>query len=231
MVSNKTIGVGIGVIALIMISGTFFLLLTYEEPLEDFGLAEDFTLKDENNQTVTLATYSSEGRVVVVDFIYTNCPELNKCPLSSTMLKGVQNALLNKGYSGLDFHLLSISFDWLNDGLDDMKTYSERYDTNSTVWSFLWGNETQVEQVTNAYNVYAGYPNNSSSRMYTRAQVSSLTGIHAINHANHTFMVHTMGLTIVDGQGHVRARHYSLDWSVDLVVKQVVQLIKETGGS
>ncbi|MFW9855313.1 MAG: SCO family protein [Candidatus Thorarchaeota archaeon] len=228
MVSYRTLTLGIGVIALILISGTLFMILTYKEPLADFGLAPDFTLKDENNEAVTLATYNSGERVVVVDFIYTNCPDLTKCPLSSSMLKGVQSALLDKGFTGLDFHLLSISFDWLNDGLDDMKNYSQKYGADPSVWSFLWGNESQIEHVTSAYGIFAGYPNVTSNLVSAADWGSTLTEIHNTRHENHTIMVHNMGLSIIDGSGHVRAKHTSVDWTIDLVVGQVVQLIQET---
>ncbi|MFW9778473.1 MAG: SCO family protein [Candidatus Heimdallarchaeota archaeon] len=231
MISSRSLTLSIGVIALILISGTLFIILTYKEPLADLGLAADFNLLDENNQTVTFVTYNSGERVVVVDFIYTSCPDLTMCPLSSSMLKGVQSALLDRGFTGLDFHLLSISFDWLNDGLDDMKNYSQKYGADPSVWSFLWGNESQIAHVTSAYGIFAGYPNITSSLVSAADRGYNLAEIHGISHENHSVMIHNMGLSIIDGFGHVRAKHTSVDWTVDLVVDQVVRLIQETGGA
>jgi protein SCO1/2 len=201
---NRQVLLGIVLVPVLIVSAIVMVfILTYQEPLvlENLGSAPDFILKDENNQTVTLQTYL--GSVLIIDFIYTNCPDYEFCPLSSEKMNKVQDGLLERGYTTDDFHLLSISFDWQYDGPTQMKDYGIKNKANFSVWSFLSGNFSQIEKTTNDYNVFVLSDNAS------------------------VFLVHNMALTVVDSTGNIRAFHTSNRWTVDEVTNEAVHLINE----
>lgn len=212
MEKTTSVVIAAGLVIVIVISGVFILTIPQVEPLQDLGEASDFVLTDQNNSTVTLDTYS--GKVLLIDFMYTECFIAEMCPLSSSQLRRVQNDLLGMGYGSQDFHFLSISFDWEVDGPIEMMNYGEDYSANFTVWSFLSGTEEQISNVTDAYDIAVIYDSENST-----------LGFHSVH-----IQAHTMLLTVVDAAGHMRARHLttmSEGWSVDLVTEQVVQLIHE----
>ncbi|MFQ5976653.1 MAG: SCO family protein [Candidatus Heimdallarchaeota archaeon] len=205
MIKAEDAFIGIAVVAtLVILPLFFFVILANEEPLEpleDLGVAPDFDLTDENNMTVSLASYGDA--ILLIDFIYTNCPDPDFCPLTTSKMRSVQDELLANGFSDEDFHLLSISFDWRYDGPTQMKAYGISYGANFTVWSFLSGSREQINKTIAAYNVLAFDTNDS------------------------IYITHTLVLTLVDASDHIRAIHTANDWTAETVIQQAIQLIKE----
>lgn len=161
-----------------------FFLYAQPPPLEIIGPAGDFELENEDNITVTLQTYSN--KVVVIDFIYTNCIDADFCPLSTSKMSKLQDKLIENGYDENDFHLLSISFDWRYDNFQTMRAYGTVYGADFNSWSFLSGNKTQVEDILQKYAIYTG----------------NLT---EVNEVNETLLWHNMNFSIIDGNGNIRA--------------------------
>lgn len=80
-----------------------------------------------------------DGKVVVISFIYTSCPDA--CPLETARLAGVQQAL--GGRVGQDVFFYSISIDPARDTVEALARYAERFGAGPG-WLFLRGSEEDV---------------------------------------------------------------------------------------
>ncbi|MHA1990913.1 MAG: SCO family protein [Candidatus Hodarchaeales archaeon] len=189
------------VIGSVVVTGGLIFIALQPEPLPILGEAGDFKLLNEDNQTVTLGSFSN--KVVVVDFIYTNCVDAEFCPLSTSKMAQLQDKLLESGFDSTQFHLVSISFDWLYDGPVKMKAYGTTYGADFSSWSFLSGNESQVLNATEKYQIVSGYiPDN-------------------------VLMFHTMKFSIIDKDGNIRSEYNTNKWNSDQVFNEVSRLIAE----
>jgi protein SCO1 len=107
--------------------------------------AADFTLTDQDRQTLSLA--SLRGKIVVLDFIFTRCP--GPCPLLSLKFSQLQRKL--GGRLGKDVVLLSISIDPRHDTPEVLKEYAQRYSANQTGWKLLVGNTRETIMTASAF--------------------------------------------------------------------------------
>ena len=79
------------------------------------------------------------GKVVVINFIYTTCPDA--CPLETARLAEVQHIL--GGRVGKDVHFYSITIDPERDTPEVLAEYRERYQA-AEGWSFFTGAEKDI---------------------------------------------------------------------------------------
>src|SRR6266850_1394357 len=75
------------------------------------------------------------GKVAVVSFIYTACPERLGCPLASLALQDLQAKLRDEGLAH-DVALLSISFDPGRDSPAQLAKYARVYGADPALWRF-----------------------------------------------------------------------------------------------
>ena len=87
----------------------------YREPPE----APDFTLFDQNGELFTLSEY--EGKVVVVAFIYTSCPDI--CLIISANLDYIDQNL--DGYSD-EVVIISVTIDPARDTISHLAEWTEQ---------------------------------------------------------------------------------------------------------
>ena len=78
-----------------------------------------------------------EGKIVVINFIYTTCPDT--CPLETAQLVRVQQILSDR--MGKDLFFYSITIDPENDTPSVLKEYKERFNAH---WTFLTGRELDI---------------------------------------------------------------------------------------
>jgi protein SCO1/2 len=101
------------------------------EPLEVYGSVPDFSLVERGGRTVTRADLL--GKVSVVDFFYTRCPDT--CPLQSAHLARLQAELSDAS----DLLLVSITVDPDHDSRAVLSSYARSFHANPTRWLFLTG--------------------------------------------------------------------------------------------
>jgi len=94
-----------------------------------------FTLRDTAGRAVDTRSVTA-GKVAVVSFIYTACPDRLGCPLASQTLRDLQVRLRE---TGLARHtaLVSISFDPERDHPAELAKYAQVYDADPALWRFL----------------------------------------------------------------------------------------------
>ena len=113
----------------------------------------DFTLVDQNRQTVQLSQFA--GKVVVISFFYTKCPYSNYCFRLSNNLGVVRQRFADR--LGKDLVLLSVTFDPVFDRPEVLAKYAGTWKTGPTGWYFLTGQPAEIRRVcgmfgTNVWN-------------------------------------------------------------------------------
>ena len=94
-----------------------------------------FTLRDTAGRAVDTRSVMA-GKIAVVSFIYTACPDRLGCPLASQALRDIQTGLRETGLAG-QTALVSISFDPERDHPAQLAKYAQVYDADPALWRFL----------------------------------------------------------------------------------------------
>ena len=111
------------------------------------GDAPDFMLVSQDGKTISLSDL--RGKVVVVAFIYTWCPDI--CPMLTANMAKVQADLA--GAFGKDIAFASITFDPKRDTVDVLKEYAEAFEADPAGWFFLTGDEAYIRDIARRYGV------------------------------------------------------------------------------
>ena len=121
----------------------FLILKKNKEPelLPLLGRLPPFVLINQNEEKVP--TEEFWGAVLVVNFIFTSCPD--SCPLLTSQMAKIQSMIEDPRYS--DVKLLSITVDPSTDTASVLKHYAEKYNANFNRWSFLTGSVSEVQKV------------------------------------------------------------------------------------
>lgn len=139
--------------------------------------AKGFSLPDQDGHVRTLDSYA--GKVVVVFFGYTQCPDV--CPTSLTELVETKRLL---GEQGARFQGVFISVDPARDTPDLMKAYMANFDAT---FHALYVTADQLPELAKSFKVY-----------YKRVDGSTPTGY---------TMDHSAGSYVYDTQGRLRLYH------------------------
>ncbi len=139
--------------------------------------ATGFDLTDHNGQRRTLADF--KGKVVVVFFGYTQCPDV--CPTSLTELAQAKQLL---GKDGERLQGLFVSVDPERDTPEVMKAYVANFDPSFLA---LYAQEGQLPEVAKSFKVYYKKVDGPTPTSYT--------------------MDHSAGSYVYDPQGRVRLYH------------------------
>ena len=107
----------------------------------------DFTLVDQNSREFQFSNLT--GRVVVVAFAYTTCPDV--CPLLTAALRQVQSGLTPDERKKV--FLLTITTDPEIDSPKVLASYGKRYGADSSNWSFLTGDQAALQKVWKNFGV------------------------------------------------------------------------------
>ena len=94
--------------------------------------APEFTLRDAHGNPVRLSDFA--GKVVVLNFIYTNCPDV--CPLHSEAIASLQEAVNGTAMKDL-VQFVTITTDPERDTTDVMRSYGPVHGLDSENWLFL----------------------------------------------------------------------------------------------
>ena len=84
-----------------------------------------------------------KGKVVAINFIYTNCPDM--CALETARLREVQRILGDR--VGRDVFIYSITIDPEFDTPAALRAYAKRYQHDPKHWSFLTGPKDRIMEL------------------------------------------------------------------------------------
>jgi protein SCO1 len=108
-------------------------------PLPRFGALPDFTLQNQHAQTVSAREL--RGRVLVIDFIFTSCPDV--CPLLTEQLSALRKQLPERA----PLQLLSFSVDPEHDSPERLRQFAAAHGAVRVDWWFLTGPLDEVKRV------------------------------------------------------------------------------------
>jgi len=156
--------------------------------------AKGFTLTDHNGKPRTLADF--KGKVVVVFFGYTQCPDV--CPTTLSELAGIKKAL---GSEAERLQVIFITLDPQRDTPELMAGFVPAFDSS---FLGLWGEQAVIDKVAKDFKVFAQKVPSKDSKSYT--------------------IDHTAGSYVFDDQGHIRlfVRHGQ---GVDVLQKDLQRLM------
>ncbi len=111
--------------------------------------APDFTLMDQDGQTVTLS--GSRGKVILVNFIFTQCEEA--CLQITREIRGLQEHFGKR--MGRELVFLSITLDPEHDSPKALKVYGRKHNLDFTTWRLLTGSREEIDALRSSFGVYA----------------------------------------------------------------------------
>ncbi|HET9028741.1 MAG TPA: SCO family protein [Candidatus Aquilonibacter sp.] len=107
----------------------------------------DATLVDQDGALVSLK-HAFAGKVVLLSFIFTRCPDQNLCPAISGKYAYMQSHL-----DPAKFALVEITLDPPYDSPAILKAYGRQYGANPAIWTMLTGTGTTITRVLNAFGI------------------------------------------------------------------------------
>ncbi|MCZ6550855.1 MAG: SCO family protein [candidate division NC10 bacterium] len=146
-----------------------------------------------------LAVQDLWGKVVLVNFIYTSCPDV--CPLATAKFRRIQHLLRVWGLEK-QVYLLSISTDPAIDTPAVLMAYGRRHRVDFSFWAFLTGSSGEVARVWDRFGV-----------------VAVARGRGDIDHSSMTFLL--------DRTGRLRLIYLGYGWREEDVAKDMAGLLEE----
>lgn len=110
---------------------------------------KDTPLVDQNGRAMRLKSEAIGDRIVVIDFVYTNCTTV--CPVNSALFAKVQAELGER--VGKEVGLLSITVDPVRDTPARLREYARRYGSEQG-WTWLTGAKPQVDEALKVFDAY-----------------------------------------------------------------------------
>src|SRR5712692_6776585 len=166
-------------------------------------------LKDLTGRPVSTRQVTA-GKVAVVSFIYTACPERLGYPLASLALQDLQAKLKDEGLWRRAM-LLSISFDPLRDTPSQLAKYARIYGADPRLWRFMAAaSERALDHVLESYG---------QDRAAVYDEQGRFTGRYR----------HVLKVFLVDSAGYVR-NVYSAGFLVPELVLNDIKTILGEGG-
>lgn len=180
----------------------------YRDPPE----APGFNLTNQHGEPVSLPDF--EGKVVVVAFVYTHCPDV--CPVISSNLAWVD---ANLGDYSDEVILLSVTIDPARDTVSLLANWTE---TRGYDWDHLTGNHTELELMWEAWHVGVDDEHIENSTSSEEAGNESEDGLHddyTLGHSIVTF--------ILDKDTRKRVAYSGTDWNIEEFLHDIQALADE----
>ncbi len=208
-ISDKAVLYGLigatGLIAIVLIGAFIILPALTPKSLPDLGVAPDFTLVDQDRNNVSLSDF--RGKIVILGFMYTHCPDAQFCILLNGVFAELQNRLGDR--LGKDVIFLSISFDWQYDTPEKLKKFGESYNANFNGWKFLTAlDNNTMQSVMASYGLVAyvsGYMNMTVTDPETGQNKTMQMPMYA-----HNFVT-----SLIDQKGHIRQWYTNFETTLD----------------
>jgi len=179
-------------------------LLSGCAPRSEGTPAPDFELINQSGEVTSLSQL--RGRVVMLTFLYTSCPEA--CP---ALISKVQQALTRLGDAAADdVALVAITVDPERDTLDRLREYTDRLPAD---WLYLTGEPGQLKVAWDDYGIYV-------------EQLEPEMAMAGADHAGHPGyeVVHSTKAILIDREGFLRSE-LTGDWSVGELASQLGLLL------
>ncbi|WP_214827201.1 SCO family protein [Exiguobacterium algae] len=149
MKRNSYLTVVISVLVLVVMGLAVYFIFFNEDELPVIQEPTPFTLTNALNGE----TYNSDnGKVKVVTFFYTNCPDI--CPLTLRDFMKLEKELKAEGLYGNDVELVAITVDPEVDTVPVLKNYGDAFQAEPTGWKLLTGEKVDIDRITRQLQFY-----------------------------------------------------------------------------
>jgi protein SCO1/2 len=152
-------------------------------------LVPDFTLTDQTGKPVRLSQF--RGEPVGVTFLYTTCPDVTACPMTTAKFSSLAVLLKGKNFG----HLLVVTVDPVHDTPEVLKEYAAKSGADPKQWSFLTGDPAAVAEVASRFGI-----------LYTRRGNQVL---------------HQQGVAVVGPEGKLESIYYGETWQPEHVLRDM----------
>ncbi len=189
-------------IAYIIIS---FLLLSCGEKLpvvDKLGDAKH-TLVNQNGEKIVFPDFL-EGKTVVMNFIFTNCPDI--CPLSTNNMRLIQERVKKEKLKNIEF--VSLSFDPESDTPEALSKFAAIRNLDLSNWTFLTGEKSATDSIINKAGVMA-VPSDSTTLKSGKKII---------------YFIHTDRIQLIDSDKRIRKNYKGSTINVDEIVDDLKSL-------
>lgn len=160
-------------------------------------MAHDFQLRTQDDKPITLANY--KGKPLLVDFVYTQCPLPQFCPLLNIKFAEIAHAIQQNPRAEKGAQLLSVTIDPEHDTVAVLKDFSSHFDAIKTGdWNFATGTPQQVHDF--ASNMGLDYWPESGQ------------------------VVHSIVVYLIDKNGKIAKIWYGNDWKTQEAIDAIHSL-------
>jgi protein SCO1/2 len=169
-------------------------------PLPKMKKAPDFTLQNLQGQNVSLS--ESNGKVRLVEFFFTSCPDI--CPATTSNMVLMQNNLKEKKTFGSKVQFVSITFDPERDTPEALQQYAKMLSIDQgSGWQMLRGTEETTIKTANDF------------------------GLMVVKQKDGQFAHSIRSLFLIDQEGFIR-KVFDMGESMDneVIEKAIIQLTK-----
>lgn len=104
-------------------------------------------LVDQNGHLVDLAS-DFKGKVTLISFVFTRCPDKDECPAVSAKFAYMQQHL-----DPAHFHLVEITLDPVYDSPAVLHGYAQQYGARANAWSILTGRPHEIARVLDKFGI------------------------------------------------------------------------------
>lgn len=130
---------------------------------------------------------SSDGKIVLLEFIYTTCPII--CQDAGADLGRIRDALVRDGF-GNRFAIYSVSFDLTTDTVESMKLYGKAHGADGNTWTVAKPSKQALPALLSLFGVivipneYGGYEHNAALHVInSKGQLSKILEIDDVDGA------------------------------------------------
>jgi protein SCO1 len=109
------------------------------------------TFVDQNGKRRSFTAF--KGAPVLVTFIYTKCPIATFCPLMDQHFAAIQKKLKDDPALRGRVHLVSVSFDPINDTPPVLKEHARKLGADPGTWTFLTGDRDDIDKFAMRFGV------------------------------------------------------------------------------
>ena len=190
--------------------------LTFTPPLVGsyslpvLGDAADGEVVNEASESVRLHQLLGD-KFVLFSFIYTNCSDVNGCPLASYVLSKVQDAVRGDDRLSDYVRLISLSFDRSNDTPEVLARYAGNFRKEDFDWQFLTtSSDTRLNSILRDYDQFIIEDVNESGK-----KVGSIS--------------HILRVYLIDQHRRIR-NIYSVSFlHPDIIINDILTIVKASG--
>ena len=176
----------------------------------DIGF-DEFLLIDENGTSFNSS--SVEGNVLVIGFIFTNCPD--KCITVSQNMKYLHDGLNQSNTENVSF--ISITVDPWRDSSSLLANYSQ---SNNYNWTHLTIASLAVDQLNLLEGVWTDF--NIGVVLTEEGEENTSGRGHSVNYE----VEHSLEIIMVDKSGIQKVRWTEEDWNTPEVEKDLLYLLQ-----